>query len=721
MPARYTKIQEPWFTHHPTPVLLVLAGVGLFLSIWSLSDVAFHATRMAAVQDAALLADSIKTLQETYQGEIAQEFEAGTSPLFRPDGDPDSQRPSVRQLSAKFAGKMAGNIPGSRVRIHEDLGAFIGSNHATDSKDFLAQTSNRLREEPAEAVAIVETRDGGRFLRYVVGTEPDGVCATCAETALGSSNQNESGLEQQIIDLSIPLDSQLVIDSKTDISQGLVFFSFLSLMWFGVAGLTLIASREKSRKTAKEAERYRSLSSQLQLSIIEEEETRRANDRLQTRLQEAQKIESLSVLAGGLAHDFNNLLVPILANADLLKSELVGNSLGSEMLDDIDLAANRASGLCQQMLAYAGKTTTRQSHLYLNSSIEKTTRILGVNVPKNCNLELDLAKNLPFVEADPSEIEQVMLNLVTNASEAIGSRSGSIQIRTGVCDLAPSDSSARKQCSHEVSADGASGISHEPEAAASGVFFEVFDDGIGMSEETQKKIFDPFYSTKFAGRGLGLAAVQGILRSHGGSIQVESELGRFTRIRVELPVASDRANEGKAGFAPGSQTWKGEGRILLADDESAVQGAARRILNGLGFEVLTADDGEMATRLFALDPQSYTACLFDVTMPRLDGIETLHAVRRLRADIPVLLFSGYTERSEEIEGLRDHQTGFLEKPFRTHSLVEKLKRLLEIAPEAQPQPAGEPAAPVEMTPPWEQKISAGKRPDGSKAPARIEF
>ncbi|MCS5637888.1 MAG: ATP-binding protein, partial [Myxococcota bacterium] len=518
MAASPTKNEELWFTHHPTPLLLALAGLGLFLSICSLSDVAHRASRMAAIQDAALLAESIRTLDEIYQGEVPQKFEAGTNPESPPGGDPSSQRLSVRQVREKFAEQMAKKLPGSRVRVYEDLGAFVGDNHGADSESFLARASSRLGEEPGEAMTIVETRDGRSFLRYVVATGPDGVCASCDEIPLGSSNLSESSLQRQIIDISIPLESRLVIDAKTDISQGLIFFSFLGLMWFGVAGLTLVGSREKTKEAAKEVERYRSLSDLLRLSVAQEQEAGNANLRLQARLQDAQKLESLSALTGGLAHDFNNLLVPILANAELLKSELAQNSLGSEMVEDIDLAANRASVLCRQMLAYAGKTSTQHSHLDLNYAIEDATRLLGVNVPKNCSLELDLAQDLPFVEADSTQIEQLMLNLVTNASEAIGSRSGSIQIRTGVCHLAPGDSGAAKQCAHQASADEATRISLEPEATASGVFFEVFDDGIGMSEETQKKIFDPFYSTKFTGRGLGLAAAQGIVRSHGGSI-----------------------------------------------------------------------------------------------------------------------------------------------------------------------------------------------------------
>ena len=397
------------------------------------------------------------------------------------------------------------------------------------------------------------------------------------------------------------------------------------------------------------------------------------NQRLRTRLQTAQKFESLSALSGGLAHDFNNLLVPILANAELLKSELAENSLGCEMVDDIDLAANRASALCRQMLAYAGKTSSQRSHLDLSCAIQQTTQLMGVSIPKNCSLDLDLDEGLPFVEADATQIEQVMLNLVTNAAEAIGSGLGSIQIRTGLCPLSPPDSAA--------SEDEASSICLDFGTDTLGVFFEVFDDGVGMTGETRKKIFDPFYSTKFAGRGLGLAAVQGIVRSHGGSVQVESEFGEFTRIRVTLPVADDDAAMSEPDPLPDRRVWKGKGRILLADDERAVQGAAVRILENLGFEVSTADDGEMASRLFARDPQSYDACLFDVTMPRMDGLETLDTVRRLRPDIPILLFSGYTERAAEIEGLRDQRTAFLEKPFRTRSLEKKLSGILGHAQE----------------------------------------
>ena len=649
-----------WFAHHPTSVLLVLAGLGLAVSLWSLSDVAHHAMRMAAIQDAALLADSLEVVWEIHQETTTRASQLGDEAV-------------LGLASARhFADGLVTKLPGSRVLIYENWQAFVDGQGRDGSTDFLAEASKHRLEKRGEAFSMTETIGDRSQLRYLVALD----------------NAPNASLQQKraFADISIPLDSGFVIDPNVDINKGLVFFSFLSVLWFGVAGVTLIASRQKTKEIHLEAEKYRSLSEEMKQVVSAERKAAERNDQLLDRIQDAQKFESLSLLSGGLAHDFNNLLVPILANAELLKSELADNSLGCEMVDDINLAANRASSLCRQMLAYSGKAATQHSHLDLNQALQQTTQILSVNVPKSCRLELELGKGLPFVKADPTQIEQVMMNLVTNAAEAIGPRTGSILIRTGTCPLLPEQPHDAAYLSPLSERTEASSAHPESTSEASGVFFEVFDDGIGMTDDTKRKLFDPFYSTKFKGRGLGLAAVLGIVQSHSGSVSVESEFGEFTRIRVTLPVADDLVDKPEADPLPEGTKWANKGKILLADDESAVQGAAMRILNNLGFEVSTADDGEMASRLFALDPQSYTACLFDVTMPGMDGVETLNTVRRVRPDIPILLFSGYTERSAEIEELRDHQTAFMEKPFRRRRLEEKLSGILGRRGEAESGP-----------------------------------
>ena len=296
----------------------------------------------------------------------------------------------------------------------------------------------------------------------------------------------------------------------------------------------------------------------------------------------AQKLESLGVLAGGIAHDFNNILMAIIGNADLALMRINKESPAVENLHRIEQAAARAADLAKQMLAYSGKGKFVVENVDLNTLLEEMLHMLEVSISKKAVLRLNLHQPLPPVEADATQMRQIVMNLVINASEAIGDKSGVIAITTGCMDC---DRNYLKDVwLDENLADGLY------------VYLEIADTGCGMDKETLAKLFDPFFTTKFTGRGLGMAAVLGIVRGHKGAIKVYSEPGRGTTFKILLP-ASGRPAELFNGDSH-TDDWQGSGTVLLVDDEETVRGIGAEMLKELGFTAITAGDGREAVEIF---------------------------------------------------------------------------------------------------------------------------
>ncbi len=383
---------------------------------------------------------------------------------------------------------------------------------------------------------------------------------------------------------------------------------------------------------------------------------------LEARIQQAQKLESLGVLAGGIAHDFNNLLVGMLGNADLALMQLEPGSPVSGVIAKIETAARRATELIRQMLAYAGKARFVTERIELPLLVEEMAHLLEATVSKKAVLRYEFADGVPPIEADATQIRQIVMNLITNASDALGEQDGVISIRTGVqeCD--------RAYLSGSFLDDDL------PEGAY--CWFEVSDPGCGMDEHTRRRIFDPFFSTKMAGRGLGLAAALGIVRGHEGAIRVESEPGRGSTFRVLLPAPGAIADRRQA--APPAADLQGRGRtVLLVDDEEMVREVGRSMLELQGFRVMTAKDGQEGLEMFRRDPDVFCCVILDLTMPRLSGEECFRQLRRVRQDATVIMTSGYDEQ-ESIDRVADEGlAGFIPKPFCLSSLVNKLAEVLD--------------------------------------------
>jgi signal transduction histidine kinase len=397
----------------------------------------------------------------------------------------------------------------------------------------------------------------------------------------------------------------------------------------------------------------------LRAEMIERELAEEERQKVQVKLLHAQKLESLGVLSGGVAHDFNNLLVGILGNAGLALQELADDSPVRQTIRDIEASALRAAELTRQLLAYAGKGQFVVQPVRVAQLVEEMGNLLGSAVHKAARLVFDFGDGVPLVEADPIQLRQVVMNLVTNAAEAIGVGSGTITVRTG-----------QMAATREYLADAQLGPGLAEGAYA---FVEVEDDGHGMHPATLARIFDPFFTTKFTGRGLGLAAVLGIVRSHRGAIKVTSAPGRGTRVRVLLPPAAAQA----AVAAPVEREPQGAARggtVLIVDDEETVRRVAQRILEAAGFTVRTATGGIEAMRSLREAPGAVDLVLLDMTMPDMSGAQTLTELQRIRPGIRVVLSSGYTQ---EESGLEDRVSAFIQKPYRPADLVSAIRRALD--------------------------------------------
>ena len=383
---------------------------------------------------------------------------------------------------------------------------------------------------------------------------------------------------------------------------------------------------------------------------------------VERRLQETQKLESLGVLAGGIAHDFNNLLTGILGNANLARLDLPpGCANVHASLDNLEQATMRAADLCKQMLAYAGRGRFIVQPLNLSQLVRETGELLNVSLVHKASLQLQLADGLPDFQGDGTQVRQVLMNLVLNASEALGDKGGTITVRTGVVQEASEPVGRAKF--HELTVEGRC------------VFVEVSDDGCGMDAATQARIFDPFYTTKFTGRGLGLAAVLGIVRGHKGTIRVFSEVDRGTTIKVLFP-AIDQPAIPSAPVAHATKMEKNSGAILLVDDEQTVRQVAQKILTSSGYEVIAVADGAEAVAVFRRDPARFAAVLLDLTMPHMDGEEAFRVLKETHPAVRVLIMSGFNEQDTISRFVGRGVAGFLPKPFSADMLLTRLRDVL---------------------------------------------
>ncbi len=382
---------------------------------------------------------------------------------------------------------------------------------------------------------------------------------------------------------------------------------------------------------------------------------------LEDQIRHSQKLESLGVLAGGIAHDFNNLLTAIMGNTGLALMSIPGDSRATKNLNNIEKASLRAADLCRQLLAYSGKGKFVVEAININDLIKEMSKLLDVSISKKAKLSYNFHSSIPAFEADATQIRQIVMNLITNASEAMGSKAGNIVVETGTIE-----------CSVEYLSN-----SYFDDDLEEGtyIYFDVVDDGSGMTEETKSKIFDPFFTTKFTGRGLGLAAVIGIVRSHKGTIKIESEENKGTRFRILFPISENRVFIDKS-----PQTdflhWQGSGTVLVVDDDESIRLLGKATLEQVGMNVIMANDGKEAVYIFKQHANEINLVLMDMTMPHLSGDEAYKQIRDYRSDVKVILSSGYSEQEATRKFSKSGLSGFLQKPYKPSDLIFKVKDIL---------------------------------------------
>jgi PAS domain S-box-containing protein len=409
-------------------------------------------------------------------------------------------------------------------------------------------------------------------------------------------------------------------------------------------------------------ERVAERTAQLHTALASLEKEAAERRRLEIHMQEAQKLESLGVLAGGVAHDFNNLLAVILGNVGLALSEAQHGTRLAGQLERARTAAKHAEALTGQMLTYSGKASVSLEPLDLSELVRSMSGLLEASISSKCRLETLLERGPTWVEGDPTQLRQVVINLVTNASEALGEHPGRVGLCTGLMTA---------DADYLADTLGSAGLE-----TGDYVYLEVSDSGAGIDEETRKRIFEPFFSTKFTGRGLGLASVLGIVRGHGGAIKLVTEPSKQTCFRVLLPPAARSARPAFETPREPSREMRG-GRILVVDDAEPVLEVAREFLERAGFDVVTAGGGREALEILHADAERrIDAAVLDLAMPDLDGRETLLELRSLRPGLPVVMVSGFREDANTGRFAGESTAAFVRKPYEPEELIEAVRAAL---------------------------------------------
>jgi len=490
-----------------------------------------------------------------------------------------------------------------------------------DAERVLCETEERLRLAPEVALVgtWTEDRQNGRL-----------VCSPELEGMFGLTPAAFAGTEEAFLDRIHPDDRGMVREAfaRCRADQGAFETEFRYSHPAGDARWMLIRGRGYSDDTGD-------LSRLVGIAI--DVTVRKRNEE---RLRHTQRLESLGILAGGLAHDFNNLLLVIMGNANLASQLLPLHHPGRKPLEEIELASNKAANLTRQMLAYSGKGQVVTERLQIYTVIHDIERLIRSVIAKNVDLRLDLAAGLPEIEADAGQMQQVIMNLVINAAESIPEdRQGKVSVRAYT--------------------------------RQGNVVIEVEDDGVGMDEAPRARIFEPFFTTKFLGRGLGLAAVLGIIHAHQGSLQVESTPGKGSRFQVVL-AAAPGADSARTQQPETEVDLRGEGVIVVVDDEEPVRCLAGRILEMCGYSVLLAEDGFQAVRLVKECVDAPALVLLDLSMPGMSAQQTIEQLHFFRPGLPILLTSGYDE-SGMLAKFNSRFFGFIHKPYTPTQLSEKVK------------------------------------------------
>ncbi|MDD2367180.1 MAG: DUF3365 domain-containing protein [Desulfuromonadaceae bacterium] len=393
--------------------------------------------------------------------------------------------------------------------------------------------------------------------------------------------------------------------------------------------------------------------------ITERKRVEKERQLLEMQLHQSQKLESLGVLAGGIAHDFNNILTIILGHCYMAREDMLSCEEYKTAFEYVETAGNRAAELCRQMLTYAGKSPLVQSKVNMWLLVDEVVKMLRSAIKKNVTINCDLQSDIPEIMGDSGQLQQIVMNLIINAAEAIGDVNGVVTILL----------SKEKVTSDQHKPDTFGTVSNPGRYTC----LEVSDTGIGMDEETQKRIFEPFYTTKFAGRGLGMSAIHGIIKSHNALLYLNSVQGEGTSFKVCFPAPPLFGDTENSEVTVGKE--KASGKILLVDDEPALRDMGTTLLQAMGYEVLSAEHGKQAVEIYQRFGSEIDLVLLDLMMPVMGGIETFKELRRIDPALPIILCSGYSEESVEGVVENDRLASFVHKPYKPNELKDAMERI----------------------------------------------
>ncbi len=382
---------------------------------------------------------------------------------------------------------------------------------------------------------------------------------------------------------------------------------------------------------------------------------------LEQQFQQTQKLESLGVLAGGIAHDFNNILAAIIGYCSLVRMDYES---AESHIPEIEKAAERAAELCRQMLTYAGKAQFTQHQINMPVLVDEMVKMLKSTLNQNAVITLNISHNIPVIKGDASQLRQIVMNLVINASEAISDAQGEIRVSLATATIIA----------------GQSKKDHLGKTIPAGqyVCLEVSDTGCGMDEDTKQRVFEPFYTTKFTGRGLGMSAVLGIIAAHMGSLQLFSQPGQGSTFKVYLPVQiSDSVEYQSHQHAASSAAWQDSGTVLLVEDEEQIKFIARIMLIKLGFTVIEASNGKEALELYSENAADITLVITDMGMPIMDGYALFRELKKLNPLLPIIISSGFGNSVVTSMIAREDIAGLVGKPYNFDQLRDVLKMVLK--------------------------------------------
>ena len=460
----------------------------------------------------------------------------------------------------------------------------------------------------------------------------------------------EQWIDQPLLPLFVETDQQAVITRISKIATGTASFPPTEYKVKTKSGEVIIV--EFASSLIDEGERT------VIMGIARDVTEKR---RVEEALQQTQKLDSLGMMAGGIAHDFNNLLVGMLAQTSLAERLLPEDSPAQKPIHKAVQAAERASDLTRQLLAYSGRGNFEIRPLNMNQLIQQNLHIFEIAIPKQVTVITDFYEPLPFIEADKGQIQQIVMNLIINAAQAIGKQTGKITIGTQICKLESSDTTFTQYTGQSL-------------PAGSYVQFSVSDEGKGMDEETLRQIFDPFYSTKVEGYGLGLAAVLGIVRAHRGGICVKSKRGQGTVFKLVFPIIKPRLEMEESLMITEETEVRNDKAVLIIDDEASVRDAIEDILAMDEIKTFKAVDGQQGIDLFVDHQAQIGLILLDLSMPGLSGIQTLQLLREESEEITIILTSGYSQ--PELIPSHKLADGYLSKPYDIQKLLQVVRTYL---------------------------------------------